>query len=185
MDLFLLLMIQQISIHAPSRERRAKRVLHLFFNQFQSTLPRGSDDDKYYHHTHHKYFNPRSPHGERPGAILPMVGGSAFQSTLPARGATALLVCCACIFVFQSTLPARGATPASWSCISISRFQSTLPARGATRHTKSRTRSGRISIHAPRTGSDTVRGWAGCAARHFNPRSPHGERLKAVNNRNG
>ena len=33
-----------------------------------------------------------------------------------------------------------------------------------------------ISTHAPRTGSDTVRGSAGCAARHFNPRSPHGER---------
>ena len=78
---------------------------------------------------------------------------------------------------FQSTLPARGATAAAISPISQSSFQSTLPARGAT---ILRTRNGiaiiyfnprsprgerhilheiratvrDISIHAPREGSD-------------------------------
>ena len=56
-------------------------------------------------------FNPRSPHGERPLVFVALCGTVSFQSTLPARGATAI----------------RRA---------VSR---NLP----------------ISIHAPRTGSDT------------------------------
>ena len=55
---------------------------------------------------------------------------------------------------FQSTLPARGATRFRASVIVLVGFQSTLPARGATH--------------------DLRRACAGC--RHFNPRSPHGER---------
>ena len=35
-----------------------------------------------------------------------------------------------------------------------------------------------ISIHAPRTGSDTKRFPAAPASPYFNPRSPHGERLR-------
>ena len=57
------------------------------------------------------------------------------------------------------------------------KFQSTLPARGATPARTAPGRDCRISIHAPRTGSDL------CSAVHranaildFNPRSPHGER---------
>ena len=57
------------------------------------------------------------------------------------------------------------------------KFQPTLPARGATGGTKNAQPARNISTHAPRTGSDTnpcaaPRRWA----RHFNPRSPHGER---------
>ena len=59
-----------------------------------------------------------------------------------------------CLSRFQSTLPARGAT----TCCLVNRyavvFQSTLPARGAT-------------CPCPRPASPP---------RHFNPRSPHGER---------
>ena len=33
-----------------------------------------------------------------------------------------------------------------------------------------------ISIHAPRTGSDVHRNAGGNRRKHFNPRSPHGER---------
>ena len=36
-----------------------------------------------------------------------------------------------------------------------------------------------ISIHAPRTGSDNTREFPKTGAAHFNPRSPHGERLPA------
>ena len=85
----------------------------------------------------HRYFNPRSPQGER----LNMMGLSdltnLFQSTLPARGATAalpfrrsagrdfnprspqgerlgFLATLASSASFQSTLPARGATSCTW-----------------------------------------------------------------------
>ena len=56
-------------------------------------------------------------------------------------------------------------------------FQSTLPARGATLlHLSGHARSA-ISIHAPRTGSDTPPTPQGGSPMNFNPRSPHGERL--------
>ena len=81
------------------------------------------------------YFNPRSPHGERPlDALDKRIRVNLFQSTLPARGATLH------VHVFQQPLVA---------------FQSTLPARGATRGGIAEVNHGlRISIHAPRTGSD-------------------------------
>ena len=37
-----------------------------------------------------------------------------------------------------------------------------------------------ISIHAPRTGSDRGRAWLVARAKNFNPRSPHGERLRSA-----
>ena len=123
-----------------------------------------------------------------------------FQSTLPARGATIASGTSAILVLFQSTLPARGATISGTpykqtSDISIhaprtgsdvfaapkndrrSKFQSTLPARGATASLTHNTDKKRISIHAPRTGSDSIRNHDMYIVQHFNPRSPHGERL--------
>ena len=87
------------------------------------------------------------------------INDEGFQSTLPARGATTtapkeLLRA----VVFQSTLPARGATFDDDRSVVVGIFQSTLPARGATTATAS---------SCARNG-------------HFNPRSPHGERLIIV-----
>ena len=80
---------------------------------------------------------------------------SRFQSTLPVWGATCFLgVLPHSQFLFQSTLPVWGATI---SC-------------GFVRRTD------RISIHAPRVGSDSI-SLTNCTARgYFNPRSPCGER---------
>ena len=85
------------------------------------------------------------------------------------------------IRTFQSTLPARGATfsdqaTCRWQTI----FQSTLPARGATAHQRAHGIAQTISIHAPRTGSDTTAGRAFTRQRDFNPRSPHGERRQRI-----
>ena len=146
-------------------------------------------------------FNPRSPHGERRICTACSRRARLFQSTLPARGATARPFCrCSQIKRFQSTLPARGATgssilPGCAQLISIhaprtgsdirkrgssaaaSTFQSTLPARGATsKAVGNDSRGVLISIHAPRTGSDHEPAAGYCNLRHFNPRSPHGER---------
>ncbi len=103
----------------------------------------------------------------------------AFQSTLPARGATIPHCCLLPRNGFQSTLPARGATCATafsivltvyfnprspcgerqqetqgWTLASL--FQSTLPARGATMRKNCYCWNCFISIHAPRTGSDII-----------------------------
>ena len=124
-------------------------------------------------------FNPRSPHGERPERRRPRPTRTLFQSTLPARGATRRpdsRTPGKADFnprsphgerrgrdnsrrgrhAFQSTLPARGATTAQ---------HPDSPARG---HFNPRSPHGErlscaratkvkisISIHAPRTGSDT------------------------------
>ena len=124
-------------------------------------------------------FNPRSPHGERHGDLHELDYPLKFQSTLPARGATRRAVQNKSPRQFQSTLPARGATAWTAGMLSWTR---------------------RISIHAPRTGSDLSRQSnrrkneafqstlpaRGATAgdflpaqllHHFNPRSPHGERL--------
>ena len=105
--------------------------------------------------------------------------------------------------LFQSTLPVRGATGSSSAAtVSAGVFQSTLPVRGATRQPLKyfdcttdfnprspcgerpsvggvRLRPRKISIHAPRAGSDTVTGDTTLGVMHFNPRSPCGERLAA------
>ena len=130
-------------------------------------------------------FNPRSPHGERREAAAALRRGAEFQSTLPARGAT------------------RHCNPADAPQPEI--FQPTLPARGATVGADVLFHPAfRISIHAPRTGSDRQRTSRAVHRRtfqstlpargatpsgqpeyaspqisiHFNPRSPHGERRR-------
>ena len=82
---------------------------------------------------------------------------SLFQSTLPARGATAGAGIFQPARIFQSTLPARGATMRKncycWNCfISIH-----APRTGSDPCNAFGSAKGGISIHAPRTGSDAFR----------------------------
>ena len=197
---------------------------------FQSTLPaRGATDAKEVYVWTSRNFNPRSPHGERPLVFVALCGTVSFQSTLPARGATGEQVrLIHAPFYFNPRSPhgerrcrrawrrriqanfnprsphgeRRAQTPRrSLNAI----FQSTLPARGATWRRSREPGEGFISIHAPRTGSDshivalrphdrisihaprTGSDWTCCrwfAARmHFNPRSPHGERRRRAHHR--
>ena len=106
-----------------------------------------------------QYFNPRSPCGERlsfPIGLFGNIGG--FQSTLPVWGATR-----SCtedvepLSEFQSTLPVWGATCREFKAKFGTRFQSTLPVWGATPSLSVQSRIWRISIHAPRVGSDPGR----------------------------
>ena len=57
---------------------------------------------------------------------------------------------------FQSTPPARGATARITTPITKIAFQSTPPARGATKNRRKITDRIGISIHAPREGGDTI-----------------------------
>ena len=125
-----------------------------------------------------KDFNPRPPRGGRPriqrrpsadqpiSIHAPREGGDAapwrrrswawlFQSTPPARGATAASTPSAISCRFQSTPPARGATADRLADTDADIFQSTPPARGATGgEVCPRSARGHISIHAPREGGD-------------------------------
>ena len=104
-----------------------------------------------------------------------------FQSTLPARGATAGTIPCSSskdYFNPRSPHGERHITSASGKSPKI--FQSTLPARGATQLLDWNGIKIVISIHAPRTGSDSGVARYYIISVHFNPRSPHGERQRKV-----
>ena len=146
-----------------------------------------------------------SIHAPRTGsdiAMLPITRGVVkFQSTLPARGATLFLHCRTSLFPFQSTLPARGATvramkkyrekedfnPRSphgerpwqdWQNEPDKAFQSTLPARGATAISNAELPViVAFQSTLPARGATRPRDILELFFTHFNPRSPHGERL--------
>ena len=83
--------------------------------------------------------------------------------------------------VFLSTLPARGATTFAPNALQSSQFLSTLPARGATDASFRLYGRLRISIHAPREGSDCTPVYVSAiASPYFYPRSPRGERQSRV-----
>ena len=78
-----------ISIHAP---RTGSDIINnSTFETIKISIhaPRtGSDRESPAHGAGLHYFNPRSPHGERPRISCTRCGTTLFQSTLPARGAT-------------------------------------------------------------------------------------------------
>ena len=124
-----------------------------------------------------EYFNPRSLHGERLSCSLLPSASAAFQSTLPARGATR----CHCRRRYTQAIsihaPCTGSDRDDAQVIAwCTEFQSTLPARGATSGAGAGISSSKISIHAPRTGSDVQTAHVLLLLPDFNPRSPHGER---------
>ncbi len=105
-------------------------------------------------------FNPRSPHGERPRLHRRECRLLLISIHAPRTGSDATYFAMQIASdVFQSTLPARGATPPDTIIIAQGIY---------------------ISIHAPRTGSDEEQTQKIQFAVHFNPRSPHGERLRKV-----
>ena len=79
------------------------------------------------------YFNPRSPHGERPDL---------FNSTKRLSN------------YFNPRSPHGERLDGMTSCVIHRLFQPTLPARGATRAGRGVLPGAHISTHAPRTGSD-------------------------------
>ena len=123
---------------------------------------------------------------------------SAFQSTLPARGATMSMS----ITIYPPSIsihaPRTGSdderggiagevdfNPRSPHGERRTRFICSLPTQTISIHAprtgsdspdESRERNRPISIHAPRTGSDAERWPLLSGLQYFNPRSPHGER---------
>ena len=171
---------------------------------FQSTLPaRGATRPAAARMTRQN-FNPRSLHGERRRFQRRNLPDLLISIHAPCTGSDAALARQRHHRVaFQSTLPARGATTRRRACTDAPLFQSTLPARGATLatvyagtgqgHFNPRSLHGErpvvggkkysdvvISIHAPCTGSDDTTTFYRGTDGDFNPRSLHGERRSAI-----
>ena len=146
-----------ISIHAP-RTGSDSPITGLYtISVISIHAPRtGSDHGRGGKAPHGRDFNPRSPHGERRRRTpRPMSAGRDFNPRSPHGERPSGRPREPDRFSFQSTLPARGATRGRGACAPRRQFQSTLPARGATRLELRHNDGVTISIHAPRTGSDT------------------------------
>ena len=145
-----------ISIHAPRKgsdgRTSARRTSAKHFNP---RSPQGErHTSSWLHKCQNGHFNPRSPQGERRSQSLQTGLQAIFQSTLPARGATAnqfhRVEECISIHAprkgsdrvnvgnhpvpkdFNPRSPQGERPQVTVSVDAIPRFQSTLPARGAT-----------------------------------------------------
>ena len=78
---------------------------------------------------------------------------------------------------FQSTLPVRGATGLDTPACNAERISIHAPRAGSDKKVDKQALFTEISIHAPRAGSDSRRTGACRPVPYFNPRSPCGERL--------
>ena len=169
-----------ISIHAPRVGSDCPRLLlRLLLNVFQSTLPVwgatrqrwlessrrnisihaprvGSDTFRFLSCLCGAYFNPRSPCGER---LTTTTGGRLMMNFnprspcgerhLPSKSRSN------CFLNFNPRSPCGERHLVRSLCMEIFLFQSTLPVWGATDKIKYVSRIIRISIHAPRVGSDS------------------------------
>ena len=101
-----------------------------------------------------------------------------FQSTLPARGATRPKAHTWTLFKISIHAPRTGSDYTDENAeMLLDEFQSTLPARGATRHKMAWNLIRRFQSTLPARGATLYYTHAQNQVRHFNPRSPHGERL--------
>ena len=151
------------------------------------------------------YFNPRSPHGERRCPMIQATVVAHFNPRSP-HGERQSTANCSCVDVPISIHAPRTGSDihSTTGGVQMDNFNPRSP-HGERRYCRFTFRNGEvISIHAPRTGSDRFRGGAHLTAWgisihaprtgsdrtvprclflpqiHFNPRSPHGERLRKV-----
>ena len=119
---------------SPHGERQ-NRVLYAYIAVTISThAPRtGSDQAGHARNGGKQYFNPRSPHGER-----------RCRRHTKKRATSA----------FQPTLPARGATADGHGCRRHTKISTHAPRTGSDSYEKGLRDGIHISTHAPRTGSD-------------------------------
>ena len=119
----------------------------------------GSDENPRRIKSPQKHFNPRSPCGERPYCRVRHFQRFRISIHAPRAGSDhRLILGKERGNGFQSTLPVRGATMSTdiYELLDYA-FQSTLPVRGATHVNRATDLAIKISIHAPRAGSDMSR----------------------------
>ena len=148
-----------ISIHAPREGSDGKNEgCGERKGDFNPRSPRGERRQYWTITQEEADFNPRSPRGERLSASAKRPTDYIHFNPRSPRGERRQIV---------------HRIRQSW------RFQSTLPARGATRRAEITSDMRRISIHAPREGSDLTPTTTTAKTTNFNPRSPRGERLSS------
>ena len=168
-----------ISIHAPREGSDFLCLKHETDNHyFNPRSPRGERRRSPTNRTTVADFNPRSPRGERRKYYKLFDSYSRISIHAPREGSDNCIPCFSLVNLqFQSTLPARGATAYIRHRIRRKIFQSTLPARGATTiDQSSNTRHSNFNPRSPRGERRRHDRRGRSAIFDFNPRSPRGER---------
>ena len=128
-----------ISIHAPREGGDSQQFGHHSLIVISIHAPREGGDTAILPQQYSTYnFNPRPPRGGRPLCCSSDLTIRQFQSTPPARGATAIIGVFQHVADISIHAPREGGDSAgSEKAVSrLSRFQSTPPARGATTRTE-------------------------------------------------
>ena len=174
---------RQISIHAPrtGSDRAASKAAGETW-VFQSTLPaRGATLPSWKLPSVSRNFNPRSPHGERrrnvPVFLYSMLVHFNPRSPHGERLQKAVAFGTPTYFNPRSPHGERLSLLATF--LPETNFNPRSPHGERRKSDESKRGLRRISIHAPRTGSDRAAAQSVGADWHFNPRSPHGERRSA------
>ena len=149
---------ETISIHAPRTGSDVRHLAKEFDTwHFNPRSPHGERLGRHQQSIQRIYFNPRSPHGERPQQRIAYFTAMLISIHAPRTGSDAAMsAMLKPKRTFQSTLPARGATarhphPSPHNQISIHAPRTGSDVSGAMEDA-----DGEISIHAPRTGSDST-----------------------------
>ena len=145
---------------------------------FQSTLPaRGATQGGFSVRTRPCHFNPRSPHGERLATASAPPTAFDFNPRSPhgERPCTATIATFSAYFNPRSP---HGERRVLLGAVRLRGISIHAPRTGSDGKSHFFCDFCKISIHAPRTGSDHCRLCRCTPTTNFNPRSPHGERLR-------
>ena len=158
-----------------SRPRRRRPV-----RGFQSTLPaRGATACGKRRNARMDYFNLRSPHGERHARPEGETGGGDISIYAPRTGSDNTVEWWeACCKDFNLRSPHGERRVALLKGVIAGGISIYAPRTGSDEKFRAYALLDLISIYAPRTGSDAGIPCAQRRQRHFNLRSPHGERPK-------
>ena len=175
--------------------------LRRFFSDFNPRSPHGERRRPYSFQHAANYFNPRSPHGERRyenktnvqaigiSIHAPRTGSDQyawrndgelqdFNPRSPHGERQANTIHRQLVLGISIHAPRTGSDRPWWEEATVSKMISIhAPRTGSDCARKEGSHDLQISIHAPRTGSDPQRALRSRKEHHFNPRSPHGERL--------
>ena len=169
--------LKHFNPRSPRGERHPEYIASLSMMPISIHAPRGgSDFFGACFRSGRRYFNPRSPRGERLPVVYPDISPVFISIHAPRGGSDAFTLPDTCtLSVFQSTLPAGGATTKSmFNLTNKQAFQSTLPAGGATAKFASLPAEIKISIHAPRGGSDYIKPKKGGTNMQISIHAPRG-----------
>ncbi|AUD81564.1 hypothetical protein NRBB51_1480 [Bifidobacterium breve] len=163
---------------SPDGERHITTATAAANNAFQSTLPGWGATPPTLRGDYGRYhFNPRSPDGERPSLSNHCSCVSRISIHAPRMGSDHLVGYLRFLLYISIHAPRMG-SDLRWTCRRAwsSTFQSTLPGWGATAYLSHCHRSPRFQSTLPGWGATYAGHADGLGHRHFNPRSPDGER---------